>query len=84
VLARETFSVADADDPPGGVMAEDECRECNRGTRLEAARRHRDDQALDVAIKHACQSECDGLDMPVRGEGRTGRNDWKGLCVPKT
>ena len=78
MFARETFSIADTDDPPCRVMAEDEGRECDRGAdRLEAARRHRDDQALDLALTHARQSERDGLDMPVRGERHTRRNDRK-------
>src|SRR5262252_5958042 len=51
VLARECLRVADTDDSACGIMAEDEGRECNRGAdRLEAAWRHRDNEALDLTL----------------------------------
>ena len=51
VLARECLRVADTDDSACGIMAEDEGRECDRGAdRLEAAWRHRDNEALDLTL----------------------------------
>ena len=51
VFAGESFRIADANDPPPRVMAEDKGRECDRGAdRFETARRHRDDQALDLTL----------------------------------
>src|SRR6516164_4076555 len=79
VFAGQTLSIADTDDPPCRVVAEDEGGECDRRTdRLEATRWHRDDQALGLALKHLRQRKSDGLDMPVWGERRTGRDDRKG------
>src|SRR6516165_7161029 len=79
MLAGQSLSIADTDDPPCRVVAENEGGEYDRRTdRLEATRWHRDDQALGLALKHPRQRKSDGLDMPVWGERRTGRDDRKG------
>jgi hypothetical protein len=78
MFARQCFRIAHADDFALRIMTENEGRECHRGAdRLETARRHRDDQALDLTPENARQLERDGLDVPAGLESRTGRNGRK-------
>src|SRR5262245_55762884 len=78
MFAGEGLRIADTDDSLGGIMAEDEGGEGDRGAdRFEAARWQRDDQALDLTLENAGEGIGDGLDMPVGGEGGVGRDNWK-------
>ena len=59
-------------------MAEDEGGKCHRrADGFKTARRHGDDEALDLTLQNAAELICDGLDVPIASKRVTGRDEGK-------
>ena len=80
VLGGEVGRIADADDAPRRIAAQQPGRQRHRrADRFEAARRHQDDEALDLARGHTLKRIADGLEVPVGPEGLAGADGLERL-----